>query len=63
MCKIICDKCSNFEVHSSGVSQRCNYDVFNDNNYIPRMPKDYVDDRMSGNKKSCKEFKKLDKEL
>ena len=56
--KIICDKCNNYEVHPSGCWERCNECSSAPFSY---MTKQYAEERMNGNKKNCKCFKKLGK--
>lgn len=55
----ICDNCSNFRVHPSGVSERCcKVEKTPFSGFLPS----YADERIEGEKTSCKGFNRL-KEL
>ena len=52
----ICDKCENLHEHPSGVSERCwriKNEPFSD--FLPT----YADERLSGEKTTCKGFVKI----
>jgi hypothetical protein len=48
----ICAKCFNYQVHHSGVSEKCT----SVNRYIDKQ---YFYERLNGNKKTCKDFYRL----
>ena len=56
--KTICDRCDNYYVLPSGTREICDAQRKRNTNMINVMDDYYVDQRMNGNKKSCKEFKK-----
>ena len=58
MDKIICDKCRNFEVTPDNTREIC-HAMKDGSAVIQWITKDYADERMDGNKNSCKGFKKL----
>ena len=51
-----CDKCIKLEITPSGVYEMCQaeYDI-----PYPFSNKAYYDERMSGNQRACKDFKKI----
>ena len=56
--KRICDKCNNFEVTPCGMSEICHAQK-DGSRVIPDMPTDYVNERMYGDKMTCKRFHKI----
>lgn len=58
MCKRICDKCKNFEVSMDNMKETC-HAMRDGSQVIPRMPIDYVSDRIEGNKSNCKSYEKI----
>ncbi len=51
--KRICDKCDNFNVSPGGCTESCAIAR------IANLTIGYIEDRINGEKQSCKEFKKL----
>lgn len=58
MCKIICDKCSNYEVSASGTTETCHASK-NGSRLIIDIDKIYIEKRMIGEKTNCKRFNKI----
>jgi hypothetical protein len=56
--KTICDNCNNFETSGSGSLTKC-WAYLLDDGMIKRITKDYVEKRMNGQAKTCKEYKKI----
>jgi len=57
--KTICDRCNNYEVSACGTSETC-WAFFNrQTKFTFEITKDYIEQRMIGEKKHCKEFKKI----
>lgn len=55
---IICDKCNHYSVSPAGCVETC-WATLISSKHIIHMPDDYIRERMNGNKKHCKEFKKI----
>ena len=56
---IICDRCRNYEALNGGVNEICY--AYHDE-YTPfkcGITKPYIEERMIGEKKHCKEFKRI----
>lgn len=51
----ICDMCMNFQTNMSGTQQICDVRMTDKN----IMETGYFEERLNGNKTSCKEFKRL----
>jgi hypothetical protein len=56
--KRICDNCENFHVSPGGSSESC-YINRRGSLVIPMLSADYIDERINGNQKTCKEFRKI----
>ena len=56
--KRICDRCNEFEVTPCGMTEICHAQK-DGSQVIPKMTKDYIEDRISGEKQNCKSFKKI----
>lgn len=53
----ICDMCDNYERSASGTIEICHAKRIG-SEYILHMPDDYVNERLNGEKTTCKEFKR-----
>lgn len=58
MTKRICDNCNNFEITMDNTREIC-HGKRSGSLLIANMPSYYIEERMNGNKKYCKEFKKI----
>ena len=55
----ICDKCTNYSVSFCGTSETCFAFHSRQTKFTNEITKDYIEQRMTAEKKHCKEFKKL----
>ena len=56
--RIICDKCDKYTVSPCGSSESC-VARYEGSRVIPYMTEWYINERMSGEKNTCKAFKKI----
>jgi len=56
--KVICDKCNNFEVSMCGTYEICHAKK-EGSKFIKWIDDLYANERMNGNKQTCKGFKKI----
>ena len=60
MCdRIVCDRCGNYEVTLSGVTEICHAQKEGSQVVAPWLSDEYRDKRLSGECKSCKGFKAI----
>ena len=57
--KTICDKCDNYSQSPCGTSETCWAKLLTGSKLIAHMTEKYVEDRMTGEKNHCKEFKAI----
>lgn len=56
--KRICDNCSNLHQNNNQTVEFC-WAYLEGSKFISDMPKDYINERLEGNKNNCKRFKKI----
>ena len=56
--KSICWKCNNYQQSPCGTVEKC-YGNLNGSRVIPRISQHYIEERMYGDAKHCKEFEKI----
>jgi hypothetical protein len=61
MDRVICDRCNNYEIHPSGVSEQCHEMRENSNVILNHIDPCYIKLRLNGSKNFCKRFKPLPK--
>jgi hypothetical protein len=57
--EIICDSCYNYSVSLCGTSEICSAFIDNQTRFTNEITKEYIEERMIGNKNNCKRFKKM----
>ena len=57
--RTICDRCDKYEVSPSGTTETCHAFRERANRFTYGITKDYIEERMIGEKSHCKEYKKI----
>jgi len=57
--RTICDRCDKCEVVASGTATICHAFIERQTRFTRGITKDYIEERMIGEKNNCKEFKRI----
>lgn len=57
--KTICDKCANYEVSLCGTREICRAYIEKQTKFTNEITKQYVEQRVNGDKNHCKAYKKM----
>lgn len=57
--KVICDRCRNYWISACGTSETCYAFYDRQTKFKNGITKDYIEQRIIGEKNHCKEFKKI----
>lgn len=59
--KTICDRCDKYEVSLCGTSETCHAFIERQTRFTNGITKDYIEQRITGEKNHCKEYKPIRK--
>ena len=57
--KTICDRCSKYQVTQGSTREICHAFVDRQTRFTNEITKEYIEQRMIGEKNNCKEYKRL----